>query len=472
MSHSFNEGDVVYVTLDEPELSEKAAGVVVEKESGVVLKTNCTYENDSGEEMDDGIMVKMKISNTKGVYPPSWVSSFVSTPVTNGKRRSTRGSLVSPSPDPKQCDSSNSNSSKEEGKKQPKKRARKDEKQDKSSKKSKFFPSGDDSSNESSSLTFRVQKSPNSAAKCKHCKEAIKKGALRAQPSDSKRGWYHPACVSSEFPGIAFSADSDFEGYEELSKEDQKLLLAGLNGDSTAVVSSNSDTNDDEEEEREHEDDPPLSALKAKKPVKAKAPTKRAKTKAKAAPSKRKKSNSGNNNAAANRNLIVAPESDSDDEKDMPYRVEYATTGRATCKGCDERIAKGTLRVSHRPLFRGKPGFTVYRHLHCTIFEETIEQMSDVGGWRRLTDEDQEILEARVEESKELVKKENEELRPDELVQASFQGEIRASPPGLTASLLPFQVEGHSWMYHQEVATIPRGGIMADEMGMVRNSTL
>ena len=153
----------------------------------------------------------------------------------------------------------------------------------------------------------------------------------------------------------------------------------------------------------------------------------------------------------------------------MPYRVEYAATGRATCKGCDERISKGCLRIANRPLFRGKPGFTVYRHLHCTVFADNIEQISDVGGWRRLTAEDQKALEAQVEESKELVKKENEELSPDELVQATFQGEIRASPPGLTASLLPFQVEGHSWMYHQEVA-IPeiRGGIMADEMGMVR----
>jgi hypothetical protein len=39
---------------------------------------------------------------------------------------------------------------------------------------------------------------------------------------------------------------------------------------------------------------------------------------------------------------------------DRPFQVEYATTGRATCKRCDELVAKGTLRVSHVPLFRGK----------------------------------------------------------------------------------------------------------------------
>lgn len=37
----------------------------------------------------------------------------------------------------------------------------------------------------------------------------------------------------------------------------------------------------------------------------------------------------------------------------------------------------------------------------------------------------------------------------------------------LTANLLPFQVEGFSWMRHQEVKCPEiRGGILADEMGM------
>jgi hypothetical protein len=41
-------------------------------------------------------------------------------------------------------------------------------------------------------------------------------------------------------------------------------------------------------------------------------------------------------------------------DDDRPFKVDYASTGRATCKRCDELIAKGTLRVSHVPLFRGK----------------------------------------------------------------------------------------------------------------------
>jgi hypothetical protein len=160
---------------------------------------------------------------------------------------------------------------------------------------------------------------------------------------------------------------------------------------------------------------------------------------------------------------------DSDDENERPFIIEYSPTGRATCRRCDQTIARAALRVSHVPLFRGKPGFRIYRHLHCALFSEDIHQAQDVGGWKKLEQEDFEALTLRVQESKMEMEKENEEIRPDELVPLAFQGEIRKSPPGLTADLLPFQVEGASWMYCQEV-NLPenRGGTLADEMGMVR----
>jgi DNA repair protein RAD16 len=71
-----------------------------------------------------------------------------------------------------------------------------------------------------------------------------------------------------------------------------------------------------------------------------------------------------------------------------------------------------------------------------------------------------------VEESKEEIRQEMEELDPDELVPVSFQGQMRPSPKGLTATLLPFQVEGVSWMHHQEVTGEAgvRGGMLADEV--------
>ena len=85
-----------------------------------------------------------------------------------------------------------------------------------------------------------------------------------------------------------------------------------------------------------------------------------------------------------------------------------------------------------------------------------------MDGAEDLKPDDYELLAERIEESVEEMKKEQEELEPDELVQVKFEGEIRPCPPGLTATLLPFQVEGASWMYHQEVnEPAIRGGVLA-----------
>ena len=109
---------------------------------------------------------------------------------------------------------------------------------------------------------------------------------------------------------------------------------------------------------------------------------------------------------------------------------------------------------------------TVYRHLPCIVFSEDIHCVEDIGGWKKIqrkSQEDYDKLVARVEESKDEVLKEQEELQPDELVPVTFQGETRKPPLGLSGSLLPFQTEGVSWMYHQEV-NVPElhGGILAD----------
>jgi SNF2 family DNA or RNA helicase len=98
------------------------------------------------------------------------------------------------------------------------------------------------------------------------------------------------------------------------------------------------------------------------------------------------------------------------------------------------------------------------------VFSEEIVSAVDIGGWKKLAVDDYEKLVARVEESRIEIEKENEELQPDELVPVSFQGKIRPAPSELAGNLLPFQTEGVSWMYHQEVNEAIRGGILADEM--------
>lgn len=112
-------------------------------------------------------------------------------------------------------------------------------------------------------------------------------------------------------------------------------------------------------------------------------------------------------------------------------------------------------------------GYMVYRHLKCATFSEEIVCAEDVEGYEDITEEDYARLAEHVVVSKDRIKEEREELHPDELVQKSFTGEVRSTPKGLTATLLPFQVEGFSWMRHQEVMEDEiRGGILADEMGM------
>ena len=150
-----------------------------------------------------------------------------------------------------------------------------------------------------------------------------------------------------------------------------------------------------------------------------------------------------------------------------PWIVEYSKTGRATCRACDAKIIKGDVRIGHTPLFRGKPGYMVYRHLHCAVFSEEVQCAEDVENYEALRMEDYSKLAEQVHISHTKIREEYEELRPDELVQVCFHGEDMRSeqPRGLNATLLPFQVEGYSWMYHQEVQQVDvRGGILADEM--------
>ena len=107
----------------------------------------------------------------------------------------------------------------------------------------------------------------------------------------------------------------------------------------------------------------------------------------------------------------------------------------------------------------------VYRHLHCATFTPEIECAEDVENYEALSPEDYVKLAEQVDASKTRIEEERREVRPDELVQKAFDGEIRTEPPGFVGSLLPFQVEGFSWMRSQETTQKIRGGILADEMG-------
>ena len=72
----------------------------------------------------------------------------------------------------------------------------------------------------------------------------------------------------------------------------------------------------------------------------------------------------------------------------------------------------------------------VFRHLQCAVFSENVTCAEDVENYEDLEDGDYERLVQQVEVSKEKIKEEMEELEPDELVQKSFEGEIRSQPQG------------------------------------------
>jgi hypothetical protein len=144
------------------------------------------------------------------------------------------------------------------------------------------------------------------------------------------------------------------------------------------------------------------------------------------------------------------------------YVAEVARTGQAMCRKCDERIAKGELRVGL--VMDGDYGlFTRWQHLNCTIFQQVTEA-SQIGRYDELPEEMQQRLQARIADT---AQEEDDDLKPidaDDLVRTEWTKQ-QEPPPELLMPLLPYQKEGLAWMCNQERVDI-HGGILADEMGM------
>jgi len=525
--HSFQVGDRVLISRKGIPFNS----LIQTEESGIVLATNVVYERSSSssdadssnqeeeeqqeQQQNDGILVKLQISNTRQVFSPDHVfpCPAVSSPPTTRNQRRVR---VTPSPSTVAVEplttttiiTTTVESSTIDSDSNKRKRKEEDDiittttSSSNIKKKTKTSKADDDDIPMEDKTSFRVETARSSTGKCLLCYEIIRKDTLRIQPtttSRGKKGWYHVECVRKCFPGVVSWHGPNMEGYADLSEGERRLLETFLNdgkGTSSSSIDVVPSINDvvpsipravpsmtmiqeeqkEKEGEGESDDDPPLASMMTKKKKKPFTNNKNDMDTSKVIPiqegtkrGKNIKNKQGRKEKEVDEDIddgiLRASDTDSDDLKDMPYRVEYATSGRATCKGCDEVISKGHLRIAEKALFNGKPGFTVYRHLHCTIFGEEISRLQDVGGWRRLKTADRQLVQDRIEESSILIEKENQELQPDELVQVGFQGEIRDSPKGLAANLLPFQVEGTSWMVHQELH-VPsiRGGILADEM--------
>jgi hypothetical protein len=364
------------------------------EEVGTVFGIGLEYAAGSAGMRNDGVLVKLQISNTRGIFSPTQVQRLEPLKSPDPSKRRSRRVRVTPSPSVLELVVEEAPPAPLEGASAVRKRNL-DQVDGESSteingvvKTSKYFHAMEETSDDASTaMAFRVQRAPSPSSKCKECSQTIAKHFLRLQLTSQKRGWYHVACVKESFgTKNELPAVKDMEGYSELSPAEQLLLRIQLGGDEDSATAVDAM----EEDESESVEDPPLVSLKNPTKKKRAAPKvarrkkivleqkgedeedgieedesesaedpplvslKKPTTKKKAAPkvARRKKIVLEQEDEVED-GMLRASDTDSDDEKDMPYRVEYSATGRATCRGCDERIGKGLLRVAERPLFRG-----------------------------------------------------------------------------------------------------------------------
>ena len=406
------------------------------REPALVLKTGCVYNNEESDseatKLQDGFLVKFQVSNTRVVVPASSVYQLEEEDKDDSKKsrwtsRASRSQRLQSSPRTMTQEFSESNSQKLVTPSPSVGNAT-------------AATSSEDETDTISEEIVEDKPMPNPKKRGRALGAKVKAG-----PAKKKRA----ASLSKKAAKSAKTAKS-ITNEDEASSENEGTVSGGIESPHFAKKNKKADA----------------AASKKTAGASITASTKEA------APAKKKKTAG---KKKSNKEVIAIHRDDDDDnnddngdddDDDKPYKAEYSTTGRATCRRCDSLITKGTLRVSHVPLFRGKPGFRVYRHLPCIVFSEQVQSVEDIAGWKKIkrqSQEDYDLLCARVEDSKVELQKEQEELQPDELIQVTFQGETRSPPPGLAATLLPFQTEGVSWMYHQETKVEGlRGGILAD----------
>lgn len=105
---------------------------------------------------------------------------------------------------------------------------------------------------------------------------------------------------------------------------------------------------------------------------------------------------------------------------------------------------------------------TRWQHLPCTIFADYLESEEGIEGYEYLNAEQQALVKARVEQSRDEVDEDAKPIDPAELVRKEWTTQ-REPPETLVLPILPYQKEGLGWMYNQEQVEY-HGGILADEM--------
>ncbi|KAG5192746.1 P-loop containing nucleoside triphosphate hydrolase protein [Tribonema minus] len=105
---------------------------------------------------------------------------------------------------------------------------------------------------------------------------------------------------------------------------------------------------------------------------------------------------------------------------------------------------------------------TAWHHLACVV--PHCNTAADIEGYDDLPEEQQQVLQERVDESRGQVDELYQPINPDDLIRKAWDKKA-PQPPELLSPLLPYQLEGLGWLLHQELEEEHRGGILADEMG-------
>ncbi|CAM1297366.1 PARP1 (predicted), partial [Pycnogonum litorale] len=82
---------------------------------------------------------------------------------------------------------------------------------------------------------------------------------------------------------------------------------------------------------------------------------------------------------------------------DLPFRVEYAKSGRASCKGCRQKIDKDSLRLARMvqsPMFDGK--IPNWYHEDCFFPKAKVENFTDIAHLDSLRWEDQQRIKDKI----------------------------------------------------------------------------
>ncbi|KAM7298160.1 poly [ADP-ribose] polymerase 1 [Ixodes scapularis] len=84
--------------------------------------------------------------------------------------------------------------------------------------------------------------------------------------------------------------------------------------------------------------------------------------------------------------------------EDLPYKAEYAKSGRAACKGCKEKIDNAELRLAvmvQSPMFDGKVPH--WYHFMCFFSKQRPKSVGDIDKYGTLRYEDQKRIQEKIE---------------------------------------------------------------------------